>query len=188
MTIEAEMNRSICKPAPAENRESATIHRSAGDNRLNLIVFSGEMDKLLAAFVLATGAAASGMSVSMFFTFWATAALKKGRFQVKGKPWIERMFGWMLPSGLRKVPLSRLNMGGMGKWLISREMRRKKIPGLPQMLELAGELGVEILICDMSMSLMGIRQDELVEYPNRKTVGVAYCLNKCAGAQTTLFI
>jgi peroxiredoxin family protein len=161
---------------------------NSGQNRLCLIVFSGEMDKMLAAFVLATGAAASGMSVSMFFTFWATAALKKGGFQVKGKPLIERMFGWMMPSGLQNIPLSKMNMGGFGKWLISREMKKKKVPDLPQLVELAGELGVEILICEMSMSLMGIRQEELIEYPGRKIVGVAYCLNQCADARITLFM
>jgi peroxiredoxin family protein len=158
------------------------------ENRLCLIVFSGEMDKLLAAFVMATGAAASGMSVSMFFTFWATAALKKSRSQVKGKPLVERMFGWMMPSGLRNVPLSKLNMGGLGKWLIGREMKNKKVPDLPAFLELAGELGVEIQICEMSMSLMGIRQEELIEYPGMKRTGVAYCLDQCANARISLFI
>jgi peroxiredoxin family protein len=173
-------------PAIALEDMKASSH--AAKDRLCLIVFSGEMDKLLAAFVLATGAAASGMSVSMFFTFWGTAALKKGRFQIKGKPWMERMFGWMTPSGLQNVPLSQLNMCGIGRWLIRREMKHKKVPDLPQLMEMAGELGVEILICEMSMSLMGIRLEELIDYPNRKIVGVAYCLNACGEARTTLFI
>jgi peroxiredoxin family protein len=167
---------------------SEIISRPKGENRLCLIIFSGEMDKLLAAFVMATGAAASGMSVSMFFTFWATAALKKNRFQVKGKPLIERMFGWMMPSGMRNAPLSKLNMGGLGKWLIGREMKNKKVPDLPALLKLAGELEVEIQICEMSMSLMGIRQEELVEYPGMKRAGVVYCLDQCANARVSLFI
>jgi peroxiredoxin family protein len=171
---------------PANAVENMNANPPA-ENRLCLIVFSGEMDKLLAAFVLATGAAASGMSVSMFFTFWGTAALKKGRRQINGKPWIERMFGWMM-SGLENAPLSKLNMGGIGKWLIRREMKRKKVPDLPQLVEMAGELGVEMLVCEMSMSLMGIRQEELIDYPGRKFVGVAYCLNQCTNARTTLFI
>jgi peroxiredoxin family protein len=167
---------------------SDAINRPEGENSLCLIVFSGEMDKLLAAFVLATGAAASGMTVHMFFTFWATAALRKNRFQVKGKPLIERMFGWMMPSGLRSAPLSKMNMGGLGKWLIAREMKNKKVPDLPTFLGLAAELGVEIQICEMSMSLMGIRQEELIEYPGMKRAGVAYCLDQCANARVSFFI
>lgn len=94
-------------------------------DKLSMVVFSGELDKLLAAFVIATGAAACGMNVSMFFTFWATAALKKRGRQANGKSLVERMFGWMLPGGFGRQKLSKLDMYGMGRRMMAREMAKK---------------------------------------------------------------
>lgn len=162
---------------------------SQGDpDALALVVFSGELDRMLAAFVMATGAAACGMKVSMFFTFWGTAALKQGRTQAKGKTLTERALGWMLPGGSRRQKLSKLDFGGLGRRLMAREMAKKRVPSLDDLVDIAKELGVQVHICEMSMNLMGIKDEELIEYPGRKTCGVAQFLEIASNTGTTLFI
>ena len=158
------------------------------DNGLSMVVFNNDLDKLLAAFTIATGAAACGMKVSMFFTFWATAALKKTGPQSVGKSVVERMFGWMLPGGFTRQRLSKLDMAGMGRWMMCREMSRKNVPSLEELVETADELGVQVNICEMSMSLMGIRPEELRTFSNVKYCGVATFLGQASESNTTLFI
>lgn len=160
----------------------------AKDSGVTLCVFSNDLDRLLAAFSIANGAAACGMRVSMFFTFWGTTLLRRDAPQSKGKPLIERMFGWMLPAGARRQSLSRMHMGGLGKLLIEREMRSKRISGLPELIEMAKVGGVEILACGMSMDLMGIRVDELMDYPNLRVCGAAQFVDMAASGNVTLFI
>jgi peroxiredoxin family protein len=157
-------------------------------NSLNLLVFEGTRDRLLAAFVMATGAAACGMKVTMFFTFWGTAALRKERVARQQKSWIERALGWMLPSSFRSTKLSQLDMCGLGRLLISREMRKKNIADLPELLKVAADLGVTIRVCEMSMKLMGIHREELLDYPGLEFCGVASFVEDAATANTTLFI
>ncbi len=157
-------------------------------NSISMVVFSGELDKLLAAFVIATGAAACGMNVSMFFTFWATAGLKKSGPQAKGKSVIEKMFGWMLPGGFHKRKLSQMDMMGMGRMLMSREMAKKQVPSLPELIQIAEDLEVSIDVCEMSMSLMGIRSEELIDYPSMNYCGVARFIEQSSSSNTTLFI
>ncbi len=161
---------------------------TADSNALSMVVFSGELDKLLAAFVIATGAAACGMRVSMFFSFWGAAALKKDGPQSKGKSIVERMFGMLLPGGLTKRKLSKLEMLGVGRQLMTREMAKKNVASLPELIETAKELGIEINICEMSMSLMGIRPEELLDYPNLGFCGVAGFVEQSSSSNTTLFI
>jgi len=153
-----------------------------------VLVFSGELDRLLSAFTLAVGAAACGLRVSMFFTFWGVAALKKSGPQSPGKSVVERMFGWLLPGGLSRRKLSRLDMAGMGRAIIAREMRAKQVSDLPALIAMAADSGVEINLCEMSMGLMGIRHQELVDYPRMNTCGVAHFVDLASRSQTTLFI
>ncbi len=157
-------------------------------NAISMVVFSGDLDKLLAAFVIATGAAACGMNVSMFFTFWATAGLKKNGPQAKGKTLIEKMFGWMLPGGYHKRKLSQMDMMGMGRLLMNREMAKKRVPTLAELVQIAEDLEVSIDVCEMSMSLMGIKPEELIDYPNLSYCGVARFLEQSSSSNTTLFI
>jgi len=157
-------------------------------NALNLLVFDGHRDRLLAAFVMATGAAACGMKVVMFFTFWATAALRKGGSQFGPKSWVERAFGWMLPRSMRHTRLSQMDMCGLGRILMQREMCKKKIADLSELIETASALGVEIRVCEMSMDLMGIRREELIDYPGLEMCGVARFVDESSRANTTLFI
>jgi len=159
----------------------------ANTNAINFLVFDGSRDRLLAAFVMATGAAACGMEVKMFFTFWATASLRKGK-QIGKKSFVEWAFGWMLPGSLNTTKLSQMDMGGMGRMLMEREMKKKNISDLNSLVETAANLGVKISVCEMSMRLMGIRREELIDYPGLSFCGVASFVDDAAGANTTLFI
>ena len=190
MTLQLEEPRSSSADWEAIEQRLAALERRADQapdpNRLNLLVFSGDRDRLLAAFVVANGAAACGLEVSMFFTFWATAALRNGRGQIGRKSLVERCFGWMLPNGLRRSRLSQMDMCGIGRMLMAREMRRKNIADLDELAKTAGELGVTIRVCDMSMQLMGIRREELIEFPQMEMCGVASFIDQVATANTTL--
>jgi len=162
--------------------------RGAGQQeKLSLIVFSGSLDRLIAAFVLATGAAAMGMQVSMFFTFWGTAALRRANVHVK-KTLLERMFGWMLPKGVTKLPLSQMNMAGGGPAMIRYVMKKNGVASIEEMIELGKELGVELNVCTMSMDLLGMKPDELIDYPGRTFCGVAKFLETAAPGKITMFL
>lgn len=167
---------------------TGSAHSGGGQaDKLSLIVFSGSLDRLIAAFVLATGAAAMGMQVSMFFTFWGTAALRRDRAVVQ-KTWLERMFGWMLPKGPRRLPLSQMNMGGGGPLMIRHIMKKKGVASVEEMIELSKELGVELNVCTMSMDLLGMKEAELIDYPGRTFCGVAKFLETAAPGKITLFL
>jgi peroxiredoxin family protein len=156
------------------------------EDRLSLIVFSGSLDRLIAAFVLATGAAAMGMKVSMFFTFWGTSALRRDA-RVK-KSLLERMFGWMLPKGVAKLPLSQMNMGGGGPMMIRYIMKKKGVASVEEMMGICAELGVEVNICTMSMDLLGMKEPEMLEYPGLAYCGVAKFLETAAPGKITMFV
>lgn len=157
-------------------------------DQLSLVVFSGDLDKLLAALVIATGATAMDMEVKLFFTFWATAALRDKTKKVKGKDFMSKMFGMMLPKGSSKVKLSKMNMGGMGTSMMKNLMKKKNVASLEEMFATAGELGVEINVCEMSMNLMGIKKEELIDYPNLNICGVATFLVDAEESKIQLFI
>ena len=157
-------------------------------NKLAMVVFSGDLDKLLAAMIIATGAAAMGMKVVQFFTFWGTAALRKPEAHVNGKDFMSKMFGWMLPKGRNKVKLSQMNMGGMGTAMMKGLMKKKNAPSLDQLFEIAAQLGVEIKVCEMSMDLMGFKHEEIIDYPNIEYVGVATFLAHAKESSNQLFI
>jgi len=158
------------------------------DDRVSIIVFSGDLDKVLAAFVIATGAVAMGMEAVMFFTFWGTPVLRDAKKRVGGKDLMGKMFGLMLPKGRNAIKLSRMNMGGMGTSMMKSLMKKKNVASLDQMVEMAGELGVKIYICEMSMSLMGFKQGEFIDYPNLEYVGVATFLEQAKNSKVQLFI
>jgi peroxiredoxin family protein len=163
------------------------VKGSSQQEKLSLIVFSGSLDRLIAAFVLATGAAAMGMQVSMFFTFWGTAALRRENVRVK-KTLLERMFGWMLPRGVKKLPLSQMNMAGGGPAMIRYVMKKNGVASVEDMIELCKELGVELNVCTMSLDLLGMKPDELIDYPNKTYCGVAKFLETAAPGKITMFL
>lgn len=157
-------------------------------DQLSMVVFSGDLDKILAAMIISTGAAAYDMKVKLFFTFWATAALRDPSKNVKGKTFMGKMFGMMLPKGMNKIKLSKMNMMGMGSSMIKGLMKKKNVASLPQLFKAAGELGVEINICEMSMDLMGFKRDEMIDYPSMKVCGVATFLADASESKVQLFI
>jgi len=157
-------------------------------DKMTLVVFSGEMDKLLAAMIIATGATAMDMEVKLFFTFWATAALRDPKKNVKGKNFMSKMFGFMLPKGAGKVKLSKMHMGGMGKAMLGGLMKKKGVASLEDMFKTAGELGVEINVCEMSMDLMGFKKEELIDYPKMNICGVGTFLADAEESKVQLFI
>jgi peroxiredoxin family protein len=158
------------------------------DNKLSMIVFSGDLDKVLASFVIATGAVAMGMDVVMFFTFWGTPVLRDKNKSVGGKDFMGKMFGAMLPKGTGAVKLSNMNMAGMGTAMMKSLMQKKNVASLEQMLEMAEELGVRIYICEMSMDLMGFKREEMIEYKHLGFAGVATFLEEAQNSKVQLFI
>jgi len=166
----------------------SAIEKKTAENKLSMIVFSGDMDKVLAAFVIATGAVAMGMDVVMFFTFWGTPILRDKGKKVGGKDTMGKMFGAMLPKGTGDVKLSKMNMGGMGTAMMKKLMKQKNVASLEQMLEMAEELGVRIFICEMSMDLMGFKREEMIDYQGISYCGVATFLEEAINSRIQLFI
>lgn len=157
-------------------------------NKLSMVVFSGDLDRALAAFIIATGAVAMGMDVVMFFTFWATPILRDPAKKVEDKDLMGKMFGTMLPKGACSVKLSKMNMGGLGTAMMKNLMKQKNVASLEQMIALAGELGVQIYVCELSMELMGFKREEMIQYPAMDFCGVAKFLEEAMDSRIQLFI
>ena len=151
-----------------------------------IIVFDGDMDKVLAAFVIANGALAMGRPVTMFFTFWGLTALRRTEKQKLPKSFVEKMFGAMLPRGAKKLKLSKMNMAGMGTAMMKRIMNDKNIDSLEGMMKKAMENGVKIIACSMSMDVMGIHKEELID--GVEIGGVGTYLGDAEESNVNLFI
>ena len=151
-----------------------------------IVVFSDDLDKALASFVIANGAAATGRKVSMFFTFWGLNVIKKRQKPAVSKDIFGRMFGWMMPSHSGRLRLSKMNMFGMGSRMMRMIMRRKRIDSLESLIQQACDNGVEMIACTMSMDVMGVRQEELLD--NVVLGGVASYLERTEQANLNLFI
>jgi peroxiredoxin family protein len=157
-------------------------------DKLSMVVFSGDLDKIIAAFIIGTGAAAMGSEVVMFFTFWGTAALRDKNKKGKGKDFISKMFGFMLPRGSKKLKLSKMNMAGMGPKMIRGLMKKKGVKSVEELIKIAGESGVKIYVCEMTMNLMGMKPEEMIDYPDLKYCGVAKFLSESETTNVNLFI
>lgn len=155
-------------------------------NKSTIIVFSGDLDKALASFIIATGAAAMGKEVTMFFTFWGLNVLRKEQYVPVKKNVIERMLGKMMPRGPDKLGLSKLNMGGIGAKLMKKVMKEKNISSLGELMQLAKELNVKLVACTMSMDALGIRKEELID--GLEYAGVASYLAEANQSNINLFI
>jgi peroxiredoxin family protein len=162
--------------------------RPGAKRKLSMVVFSGDLDKHIAAMIIATGAAAMGMEVVIFYTFWGTAALRDPKKRVGGKNPIEKMFGMMLPKGRDKTTLSKMHMAGAGTAMIKALMKKKNVASLGEMFEIAAQLGVKIIICEMSMDLMGFKIEEMIDYPGLSVGGVATFLADAGESAIQLFI
>jgi CoA-disulfide reductase len=155
------------------------------DNK-TLVVFSGDLDKALASFIIANGAAAMGKKVTMFFTFWGLNILRKPEKISVKKNLIESMFAFMMPRGSDKLKLSKMNMMGMGGKMIKMIMKNKNISSLEELIKSAMESGVEVVACSMTMDLMGLKQEELID--GIKIGGVGYYLGEAEESNVNLFI
>lgn len=167
------------KPAPA------FVGGGMSKNK-TLIMFSDDLDRALATFVLANGAAATGHKVSIFFTFWGLNVIKKEKKPAIQKDFFGKMFSWMLPSNSRKLKLSKLSMCGIGDKMMRNIMRKKNISQLEELRQQAMDSGVEFIACQMSMDMMGVHQEELID--GVTIGGVATYMNRAEDACVNLFI
>jgi len=149
----------ITKHVPAAAPESAA---PAGNGK-TFVVFSGDLDKTIAAFIMANAAAAMGREVTVFFTFWGLNILRRPERVRVSKSFVERMFGLMMPRGTRALGLSRMNMGGAGAKMIRGVMKSRGVSSLEELMDDARAHGVRLVACQMSMDIMGIRREELID-------------------------
>ncbi|HEX2953776.1 MAG TPA: DsrE/DsrF/DrsH-like family protein, partial [Bacillota bacterium] len=151
-----------------------------------IVVFSGDLDKAIASFIIATGAASMGRKVTMFFTFWGLNILRKPKRIKVAKGLLDKMFGMMMPRGSTKLGLSRMNMAGMGPKMIRMVMGKKNIASLESLIGQARMMGIRLVACQMSMDVMGIKSEELIE--GVEIGGVASYLAAAEEGNVNLFI
>jgi peroxiredoxin family protein len=177
-TLPKDLGLSTDQPAASEPTQ----------NGLAMVVFSGDLDKVLAAMIIANGAAAMDLPVHMFFTFWGLNVLRKGGpVQVQGKKTTtEKMFGSMMPRGPEELQLSKMKMAGLGTRMIKKEMAKKHVMSLPDLMKSAQQQGVRFIACTMSMDLMGIHKEELI--PGITYANVGTFIDAADKSRMTLFI
>jgi len=151
-----------------------------------MVVFSGDLDKAIASFIIATGAASMGKPVTMFFTFWGLNILKSKDKPSVSKDTMEKMFDMMLPSNTDKLPLSQMNMGGMGPKMIKQIMKKHNVDDIDTLIKNAMDMGVKVVACSMSMELMGIKAEEFID--GVEIGGVASYLGATEESNLNLFI
>ncbi|HOU07611.1 MAG TPA: DsrE/DsrF/DrsH-like family protein [Caldisericia bacterium] len=156
--------------------------------KATIVVFSGDLDKVLAAFVIATGCAAQGMEVTMFYTFWGLNVVKKDKGPIAGaKNWMQKMMGMMNRGGISRLPLSKFNMAGMGRSMMKKLMKKTNVASLSEMLAMARDLDVKMWACKMSMDVMGVAKEDLIPEVD-KIVGVAAYAAEAQQSKINLFI
>ena len=155
--------------------------------RVTLVVLSGDMDRVMAALIIATGAASMGMRVTMFFTFWGLNALRRPGSSGRATDWLRRMFGALNKGGADRLPLSRFHFWGLGTRMMKRVMQQNRMPGVQELMEVAKDLGVTFIACTTTLGLMGISKDTLVDGVDQ-LAGVSTYLAEAKDAQVNLFI
>jgi peroxiredoxin family protein len=156
------------------------------NNRATIIVFSGDMDKIFAALIIATGCAAAGMETTLFFTFWGLNTIKKGE-PIKAKGFLGKMMGIMNRGGINRLNPSRFSFGGIGRVLFSKMMSDKNVASLEELRQTALDLDVHLLACKMSMDVLEITRDDLIPEVE-DIVGVATFVKEAAKSKIQLFI
>ena len=178
-----QKGKKACDVPEVKSAETGIVESPQGKT---LIVFSGDLDKVLASFIIANGAAAMGRPVTMFFTFWGLNALRKTDGAKVKKPLMDKMFGTMMPKGSSKLKLSKMNMGGMGTAMMKKVMNDKNVDSLEALMKHALDSGIRIVACTMSMDIMGITQEELID--GVELAGVASYLGDAEESNVNLFI
>ena len=166
-------------------KSMADLQELAAEDRMTIVVFSGDMDKVLASLFLATGAASMGCEVSMYYTFWGLSALRQKAVYKNKNIW-HRMLAWMLPCGVSRLKTSKMHFAGIGPKLFNHLMKKQNVPHLQQMLDTAKELGVQMTACSTAMNIMGIKSDELID--GLQVGGVATYMQAASQSRVNLFI
>jgi peroxiredoxin family protein len=157
----------------------------ADDYGVTMVVMSGDMDKVFAAFSIAIGSAAAGKKTSMFFTFWGVKALQKGN--LTGNSFFGKMMGLMNRGGINRIGPSRFNFGGIGRWMFKKMMKDHNVTSLEDLRQTAVDMGVELLPCQVSMEVMEIKMEDLIPGV-AEPCGVAAMLEKAFASKATFFI
>ncbi|HYX07685.1 MAG TPA: DsrE/DsrF/DrsH-like family protein [Bacteroidales bacterium] len=176
------------KAEVTELKERLAEVEDCNRDQLSMAVVSGDMDRILATMIIALAAAAMDTEVKLFFSFWSLSALRDPKKKAKDKNFISRMFGMMLPTGKQKLKLSKLNMAGIGPAMIKTLMKKQGVLSLEDMFKQAGELGIEITVCEMSMHLMGFKKEEIIDYPHLRYAGAATFVADASASSAQLFI
>jgi peroxiredoxin family protein len=171
----------------ALNAKVSRLENSRKD-QLSIAVVSGDLDKILAAMIISLAAAAMDTKVKLFFSFWALSALRRKNWKSHGKDITSKLFGLMLPHGKDRLKLSNMNMAGLGPVMIKHLMKNQGVLSLKQMFKQAGELGIEIVVCEMSMNLMGFKKEEMIDYPYLSYAGAATFVCDANESSMQLFI
>src|SRR5262245_4417978 len=184
--VALEVSRQLTTLRSDLEKAIAEVRERTPEDRAAIVVFSGDLDRVLAAFVIATGAAAAGLETSMFFTFWGLSAVKRKGAMASGKGFKQRMFAAMTPGSSESLGTSQLNFFGMGSMMLRSMMKEQGIASLEELMAMAQDLGVKMTACTMSMDAMGIAKDELLG--QLEFGGVAAFMADAARARVSLFI
>jgi peroxiredoxin family protein len=155
--------------------------------KVTLVVFSGEMDKAMAAFNIAIGGASMGMEVSMFFTFWGLNIIKKNEGPIKSRGMMRKMLNSMNRGGSKRLPLSRFHLAGLGKWMMGRLMRESKFPAVAELIATAKEAGVKFIACTNTMGIMGLSKEAFIPEVD-SFGGVAAYMAEAREGKVNLFV
>jgi len=184
--VAAEVERQMKALREEMDAKIAAVRERTADDAATIVVFSGDLDKVLAGFVIATGAAAAGLETSMFFTFWGLSVLKKKGAAGGPKNVLERMFGMMTPASSESLPTSKMNYFGVGAVMLRKMMKDKQIATLEELIGIARDMDVKMIACTMSMDAMGVSKEELVD--GLTYGGVATYMADAVRSRVTLFI
>lgn len=182
---EGTAERPLEERVAALERRLEAVEEELPEDKVSLVVFSGELDRVLAAFVIATGAAAMGQQVSMFFTFWGYDALRRRR-SLTGKSLLQKMMALMSPDGTEGLPVSKMNYFGVGARMLRTMMEQENVSSLEDLMEMSREMGVRMIACEMSREVMGISDDELTD--GLESGGAAAFLSEAVTSRATVFI
>lgn len=171
-----------------EKVSSESEEKKKTKEKVTMVVFSGDLDKVLASFIIATGAASMGMDVTMFFTFWGLNAIKKNDAKNTAPGVMKKMLGVLNKGGSKRLPLSKFHMGGMGTSMMKKLMKQSKMPDIDEMIDLAKQLNVKLLACTITLDILGISKDQLREDIIDDYVGVVSYLSEAKGGNVNLFM
>ena len=183
-SLDAGPLRELIDQALTEREQTSAFNTK---NKITIIAWDGHLDRIWPALILSTTAAASGMEVSAFFTFWGLFALVKPERRLTGKDWMTKMLSVMNPGATKRAKLSRYNFAGMGPWMLGKVAEDYKTPHPTELLELAQDMGVRLIPCQMTMDLMGITKDDMID-GLEEPIGAATALLEMKESAIQLFI